>query len=183
MLRLFVALDLPESLRTRLAGLQHDLPGARWVAPENIHLTLRFIGETPPESADALSDALGGVQDWEPFPLALQGVGQFPKQGMPRVLWVGVEESAGLTDLAQAVESAVQSCGLPRADKPFAPHITLARFKAKPDQGKLHRFYARAGDFSAAPFTVRQFTLYASQLTPQGPRYTPQQVVAAQNDA
>src|SRR5690348_1902389 len=125
-MRLFVALELPWELRQRLAFLATGIPGARWVPPENYHLTLRFIGEMPGYRADEVDHALAGLKA-PGFPLVLAGIGTFTKGARSTSLWVGVERSPPLEHLQTKIETALQRCGVEPERRRFQPHVTLAR--------------------------------------------------------
>lgn len=169
--RLFVAIDLPDSIKDALEGLgAARLAGARPVRRDQMHLTLRFIGETPREAMARLQNSLATVT-LEPFSLALQGVGQFPPRGALRVLWVGVAASPTLAQWHQQIESALNTLGYPPEQKPFSPHITLARFKTPPPRDALRQFMTDHVSFATPSFGVRYFTLYESILTSRGPHY------------
>ncbi len=174
MLRLFVAIDPPEDARDRLAGLSIGLPGANWVEPDNIHLTLRFIGEVDGAIARDVDMALDGVSA-PGFDLTLAGVGHFETKGVPRAVWVGVERNAALAGLQQKIESALQRIGLPPEGRRFTPHVTLARLANAP-VARVSGFLADHGLFRLAPFRVGGFTLFSSHLGRAGASYTPEQV-------
>src|SRR6266568_527239 len=129
--RLFVAIDLPDDVRRELDQLREPLPGAHWVPVEQLHLTLRFIGEVDDATLLAVKEGLAGVSG-APFPLAVQGVGHFPPGKHPRVLWVGLDAGPLLGELQRDIETAVQAAGLPAEERPFSPHITLARLRETP---------------------------------------------------
>ncbi len=169
MLRLFVALDLTEEIRRRLAGLAGGVPGARWTEPENLHLTLRFIGEVPEDQAMDIDAALAEVRA-PAFPLILDGVGVFGSARRARVLWAGVERSEALAHLQAKVESALVRCGLPAEERKFSPHITLARLKDAPAD-RIGRFLSDRGLFRAGPMPVEHVTLYRSHLGNGGAVY------------
>lgn len=173
-MRLFVAIALPDSLRGQLSGLCNGLPGARWVAPENLHLTLRFIGEVEGHDAEDIDAALSGVR-WPRFPLTLSGVGDFGDERRLRSVWVGVEPSDMLERLQGKVEQAVQRAGQPPEKRKFKPHVTLARFKSHPGD-RLQRYFAERSLFRAPPFEVTGFTLYSSYLAHEGAIYSPEAV-------
>lgn len=162
MLRLFVALDFPADVRDRLAGLGGGVPGARWTEADNLHLTLRFIGEVPGDTAADIDAALAEVEA-PVFPLVLDGVGVFGSGRNARVLWAGVERSEPLAHLQAKVESAVVRAGLPAEERRFSPHITLARLKDAP-KDRIGRFIEERGLFRAGPFPIDHFTLYRSHL-------------------
>jgi 2'-5' RNA ligase len=170
MYRLFVAIDLPEEVKNGIADIGKDLPGARRVPTEQLHLTLRFIGDVDDETCTAVRKALAGVKG-ESFPLTLRGVGHFPPGKHPRVLWVGLTESAPLLELQQGVEQALVGAGIPPDERKFSPHLTLARLKETPP-AKVAVLEERFKDFGAPPFVVTEFYLYSSVLTRSGAIHT-----------
>jgi 2'-5' RNA ligase len=172
MMRLFVALDLPAALRTQVAGLAGGIPGARWVAPENYHLTLRFIGEVESWRAQEVDEALAAIRA-RPVELALRGVGVFEKGGRVHALWVGAEKTEGLAHLQGKVETALQRVGLEPERRRFAPHVTLARTeKAAPE--KLAAYVQANNLFRAAPVVVERFCLFSSRLGKEQAVYVPE---------
>ncbi len=172
MIRLFVALAIPETLRPRLSMLCAGVPGARWVRPENYHLSLRFVGEVEHGVADDVDAALGMVSA-APFEIGLAGVGCFGKADAARLLWAGVEPSAGLNQLQAKVEAAVERAGLPAEQRRFSPHVTLGRPRRAPAV-RVERFVADHGDFRAGLFAIDRFILYSSFLSSSGAIYTPE---------
>lgn len=172
MLRLFVALPLPDGVIARLSILQGGVPGASWVEPVNMHLTLRFIGEVDTETAEDIAAMLAHVEA-PAFSLELSGVGTFGEGSKARALWAGVKPSAELAHLQQKVESAVVRAGLPPETRKFSPHVTLARLKHA-QAPRLESFIAGNNLFSAGPFAVERFTLYESRPGNGGPVYIPQ---------
>ena len=171
MIRLFVALELPEAVRERLAGLGGGVPGARWTEPENLHLTVRFIGEVENGLLPDIDAALGSVSA-PAFDLVLDGVGQFGSGSRSRVLWAGVERNDALVHLNQKVESALVRAGLPREERRYSPHVTLARLRDAP-QERVGRFIEDRGLFRAGPIRVEHFTLFESRPGSGGPVYDP----------
>ncbi|WP_135469551.1 RNA 2',3'-cyclic phosphodiesterase [Crenalkalicoccus roseus] len=172
MLRLFVALPLPAEVRGRLAALSGGIPGAKWVPPENYHLTLRFIGEVEPWRAQEVDDALATIRA-RPFALSLRGLGTFERGGKISALWVGAERTEGLAFLQGKVETALQRAGLEPERRRFAPHVTLARTdKAAPE--KLIAFVQAHNLFRAPPVMVESFTLYSSHLGKEQAVYVPE---------
>lgn len=179
-MRLFTAVDLPEQLKAQVLELCSGLPGVRWVKPEQLHLTLRFIGEVNAAESEDLDNTLKTVR-FSPFEIALKGVGQFPPKGQPRVIWVGVAQNDALTGLAHQVEQAVTRAGFAPADKPFSGHITLTRVKFPPDREALRAFFERNAAFHTEPMTVDRFVLYSSTLNPSGAVYRQERVYLAQS--
>jgi 2'-5' RNA ligase len=169
--RLFVALALPAELRERLRLLvAHRFAGAKWVPPENYHLTLRFIGEVDNGRADDIDASLSGVSA-RGFDLTLAGVGAFEARGRANALWVGVEKNPALEHLRAKVESAVVRAGCEPERRRFTPHVTLARLD-NPDPVKLGEFLRTHGLFRAAPVPVERFTLFSSHLARDQAHYT-----------
>lgn len=166
MIRLFVAIDLPEDVRAQVAALCVGVPAARWVAPENLHLTLRFIGEVDEGRLHDIDEALSAVHATA-FDVALEGVGCFPPRRAPKVLWVGVAKNGALVHLRDKVESALVRIGLEPEGRKYAPHVTLARLRTA-HMGRIREFVSRNLSFRAGPFPVRSFTLFSSFLSRQG---------------
>jgi 2'-5' RNA ligase len=170
-MRLFVALDLPWDLRQRIAALAGGgLPGARWVPPENYHLTLRFIGETPGYRAEEIDIALAGLRA-RGFQLSLSGVGTFAKGGRSTALWLGVERNPQLDHLQNKIETALQRAGLEAERRRFQPHVTLARLD-NVAEGKLVSYVQAHNLFRTDPVPVTHFTLFSSQLGKEASVYT-----------
>ncbi|WP_376088509.1 RNA 2',3'-cyclic phosphodiesterase [Roseomonas sp. CCTCC AB2023176] len=172
MVRLFVALALPASLRTHLSMLAGGIQGARWVPPANYHLTLRFIGEVEGWRADEVDEALSTIRT-RPFDLSLAGVGTFEKAGKIGALWVGADRSEALSHLQAKVETALQRIGLEPERRRFAPHVTLARTDKAPTH-KLVEFVQAHSLFRAPPVRVEHFTLFSSRLGKENPVYVPE---------
>ena len=162
--RLFVAIDLPGNVREELASLREELPGGRWVAGNQLHLTLRFIGEVEAQQQGDIDAALRHVHE-DPFSLTLRQVGHFGRPG--RVLWVGMDRPSGLLALQQEIEAALVRAGIPPEERPFSPHITLARLKGTPSL-LLAAYEGEHRAFATSTFPVTEFHLYSSTLTPTG---------------
>lgn len=170
--RLFVAIDLPDAVKAQLTHLRANLAGAKWVGRDQMHLTLRFIGDATELQKTKLEAGLAAIKA-APFSFHLEGVGQFPPKGKPRVLWVGLPPVDALYHLQAQVEQAAITCGFERADYPFSPHITLARFRIPPAAtGETESYIRQHSGFKSDLINVDQFTLYASLLTQTGPLYT-----------
>nr|AUN37624.1 2'-5' RNA ligase [uncultured bacterium] len=172
-MRLFVAIELATEAKDQLAALKTDIPGATWVKPAAMHLTLRFLGDQiDPIRLLPIQKALGSIKG-EPFALTVRTAGRFPEGGKKpaRVLWIGIAEQPVLRTLQAAVEQAVIAVGFPAEERAFSPHITLARMKNEERSPELDQFLDQHKGFRAAPFTVKEFFLVSSLLTPQGPIY------------
>ena len=166
--RLFVALRLPREINARLVGLMGGIRGARWQTEDQLHLTIRFIGEVDRHRARDIHAALGGVHH-PPFTLSLSGVGAFERRGAPTALWAGVEPHEPLEALHNKVDQALARVGIEPDRRAYRPHITLARLK--PRAGPVQSLIEEAGGLGSEPFPVRHFCLYESRLAPDGPTY------------
>jgi 2'-5' RNA ligase len=168
MIRLFVALALPDSVAQSLLLLQSGVPGARWSTREQLHLTLRFIGEVDERDASAIDDALVGISAPR-FTLELKGVGAFGGKN-PRALWAGVAPNQAVVHLQRKIESAIQRLGFPAEERKYTPHVTLARLRATP-AGRVMDYLADHALYGSGPFDARYFALFSSRLTPSGSVY------------
>ncbi|MDE2181740.1 MAG: RNA 2',3'-cyclic phosphodiesterase [Alphaproteobacteria bacterium] len=168
MMRLFVALALPDAVTKSLEMLQGGVPGARWQTREQMHLTLRFIGEADGREAAAIDDALSSIEA-PPFTLELKGVGSFGGK-YARDLWAGARPGEPVMHLQRKIESALQRVGLEPDGRKFTPHVTLARLKGA-QNGHVMDFLTDHALYSSGEFPVDGFVLYSSQLTPNGSRY------------
>jgi 2'-5' RNA ligase len=179
--RLFFAVALPDSIREKLRALQTSLkeqaPKAPvgWTAPENIHLTLRFLGETDEKLISKVTEAARAIAARTPrFELVLEHLGTFGGRAAPRVVWVGVRKDEGferLREIAEALEKTALELGFEAEDRPFAAHATLGRVRdprAKPKLVPLADAIDKSKDFSAGTLPVERFVLYESRM--QGPR-------------
>jgi 2'-5' RNA ligase len=168
-LRVFIAVDLPAELKQTVASLHTDLRGARWAKPHQLHITLRFMGDTPDEALPTLRERLARVEA-PAFELALRGLGVFPPgAGKPRVLWLGITPTDPLVALERKIDTALASAVSPgpEPEREFSPHLTLARLDGKPDAG-LPRLLAQNADFQSHPWKVEAFHLYKSTLHKAG---------------
>ncbi len=187
-MRIFVALDLDDAIRQRIQrfmeGVRGFAPDARWLSPQSLHITLKFIGEKPADTVEDIKRALSGVQVGA-FDLSLRGYGFFPTAKSARVFWVGLECGPQLQELAQAVDQATSALGIPKEDRPFSPHLTLARggggsgapgWRKGDGANKNFQFLEEKLSRLPAPefgtMTAREFFLYQSQLMRGGSRYT-----------
>jgi RNA 2',3'-cyclic 3'-phosphodiesterase len=171
-MRLFVGLELPWGLREHLSRLAGGLPGAKWVPPDNYHLTLRFIGEQPAYRAEEIDHALAGLKA-RGFSLSIAGVGTFSKAGRPTALWAGVERCELLDLLRGKIETALQRVGLEPERRRFSPHVSLARLDGVSGP-KLAVFVQAHNLFRAEPVPIEHFTLFSSRLGKDHSVYTPE---------
>ena len=179
-MRAFVALRLPEETRRSLAALQRQLADSgadgKWAAPEQLHVTLKFLGKTPPPDPAAVETLLRGIATrTASFPLALGALGAFPSARAPRVIWVGLAEGRErVIGLARAIESSGGSIsGWVTEERAFAAHVTLGRARSPRGRAALAAQLERAAWIPPAPWQVEQVVLYESVLRPDGPRHTP----------
>ena len=168
--RLFVAIRPPEAVRDPLIDTMEALEGARWVDDENLHLTLRFIGEVERPVANELAAALAQIR-WPPFELRIEGIGHFTRKGRTSALWARLAASEELEGLRQKVEAACEAVGIARETRRFTPHVTIARLNRS--TGPIGGWLAAFGDVSAGPWEVRDFILYESHLGQTGAIYEP----------
>ena len=168
-MRLFVAIALPDAVARSLQVLQTGVPGARWQTREQLHLTLRFIGEADGRAAAAIDDALASISA-PAFTLELKGVGSFGGRRSPRDLWAGVAPNEALHHLQRKIESALQRVGLQAESRRYTPHVTLARLRGT-QNGHVMDFLADHALYSSGPFAADGFILYSSKLTSDGSIY------------
>ncbi len=166
MIRLFVAIELPGELKERLFAMGGGVPGAKWVRPENLHLTLRFIGEVAESRIGDIDAALAAVRS-PAFDLTLADTGHFSSRRASRVWWVGVEKNEPLSVLQGKVEAACVGAGLAPEGRKFSAHITLARLNRAPSS-KVSAFLGANAMFKAAAFRVTDFILFSSFLARGG---------------
>jgi 2'-5' RNA ligase len=177
-MRTFIAVELPQTVRAGLVTLQGELAKAqadvKWVEPENLHLTLKFLGEITDEQRQAIESLLKRVADHEePFTLGLGGVGAFPSVTAPRVIWVGLGEGEEpVARVAQMIEEGGRAIGLRREERPFATHLTLGRVRSSRRRTALAQLLRETTWEPPSPWRVTSITLYQSVLGPGGPRYT-----------
>jgi len=175
-MRLFVAIDIPEEVRSAIGALASKLQiacrKARWTRIEGLHVTLKFIGETSAEKTEMIKAALAAIPARTPFSMNFRGLGFFPNERRPRVLWAGIEANSDLSSLAAAVETALEPLGIPHEERPFSPHLTLARFDTPRGLHALHAAIEKAGTVEFGSTTAKEFHLYQSVLKRGGAEYT-----------
>jgi 2'-5' RNA ligase len=195
-MRIFIGIDLDDEIRGKLArfleGVSGFAPDARWVRPESLHITLKFIGEQKQEQVEAITQRLRRVES-DPFKVQVSGYGFFPTAKSPRVFWIGIHAGLQLAQLAGDIDAAVAGLGVPREERKSSPHLTLARAGGRSgtrSRGSSGDPKWRAGDGPNSIFAVLQkrlaamgeldfgrmaagkFILYQSQLSPAGSKYT-----------
>lgn len=177
--RLFIAIELPANVRKKLTDhidrLRASVPGASasWSREENLHLTLKFLGDTPVAKAEALSQtAARAASAVHPFEILVRGCGAFPPRGQPRVLWVGIEDPSGqLGRLQTALEEECVGAGFAREQRPFHPHLTIARLRKPRGSRQLAELHKEIG-FEAEPVGVSALAVVRSELRSEGSRHT-----------
>jgi 2'-5' RNA ligase len=174
--RLFVALEIPPAVRENLANFIKQLrplaPQPRWVRPENLHVTLKFIGETPTNKLDAIRAALAAIRSAQAMTIEFRGLGFFPNEKRPRVFWAGMEASPNLKMFAADIEQATGKLGIPPEQRPFSPHLTLARFEPPRLPEKLRAPVQENATREFGSLAAKEFHLIESKLKPSGAEYT-----------
>jgi len=174
--RLFVSIELPESVTQRLAEIDPHLGGVRWLEPRQMHLTLSFLGSVSSETQELLMEKLRAIS-WKSFFLPLVGFGTFPGKGWPKIVWIGVGTGhPHLFQLHKRVQEAALAGGLEPDLRSFHPHITLARCRDVSAQ-TIRPFLKTHTGFDAGLIHVESFCLNSSELTPDGSVYTAELVV------
>ena len=168
--RLFVAIRPPGPIRSRLREAMGGISGARWQTDEQIHLTLRFIGEVHRHLARDIHAALGSIHH-PCFDLSISGLGAFDRRGQPDVVWAGIAPQDPVRTLHKKIDQALVRLGLKPEQRAYTPHITLARLKRS--SGPLTDLLEQSGGLATEPFSVDRFILYESRLTPDGAVYSP----------
>jgi len=174
--RLFVALEIPSAVRKNLATLLASLRAItkepRWVRAENLHVTLKFLGEVAEDKVAAVRDALREIHSGRTVTLDFRGLGFFPNEKHPRVFWAGMEASSNLKMLAENIEAAMEKLGVPREKREFSPHLTLARFERPSLLEALCKPVAENRERTFGSLRTNEFYLIQSKLKPSGAEYT-----------
>ncbi len=187
-MRLFVALDIDDDIRARIArfldGVRGFAPDVRWVKPESLHLTLKFIGEKSDDEVEKIKRAMEGITV-DAFEMNIRGYGFFPGARAPRVFWIGIDAGVKLTSLAASVDETLAVIDIAKEEHAFNPHLTLARGGGESHSRRkeknadkscgFQRLQEKLAAFTMPEFgtmTVREFFLYRSQLSPGGSKYT-----------
>jgi RNA 2',3'-cyclic 3'-phosphodiesterase len=174
-MRLFIAIEISSDVRAALGALLKELrgtaPQVKWARVENMHITLKFLGETDSSKLPAVQTALSAIRSSQPVALEFRGLGFFPNEKRAKVFWAGMEASPDLSALAAEIDQAMHRFGFPLEDRPFTPHLTLARFQPPGLPPRL----AAAQEFVTREFgslIAREFHLIESKLKPAGAEYT-----------
>jgi RNA 2',3'-cyclic 3'-phosphodiesterase len=174
--RLFVAIQIPLEIRIALAGFVTGLrslaPQAKWVRAENLHVTLKFLGETDPSKLEFVVKTLQAIRSIRPITLEFRGLGFFPNEKRARVFWAGLVSSANLPQLAQDIDRNLHALGFPDEEKPFTAHLTLARFNPPGLPPSLAETVKQHSSRSFRSMTVQEFHLIESKLKSSGAEYT-----------
>jgi 2'-5' RNA ligase len=169
-MRVFIAVDVPNEIRKALGEVQRALRplsnSARWVAPESIHVTLRFLGEVPDKRLDDINTALTGLT-WKPFTITVHGVGFFPGTRSPRVFWAGMEAPT-MKGLAEQLDTRMERLGFEKEKRAFRPHITMTRAKSTRIDSSLVSAAAKYEEHDFGSFAVDRIFLFKSTLKPSG---------------
>lgn len=165
--RLFVAIAMPPDVADALDRLGHGFPDARWTDLDDLHLTVRFIGDVDHSTFYEIGELLAGIS-LPPFDLELCGIGQFPARGPLRQLWIGVSANPALERLRRLVDRYVVEAGVQREHRKFVPHVTLARFRQPPPEPRLATYLYRHSLVRLPPFPVDSFGLYSTILRAGG---------------
>jgi 2'-5' RNA ligase len=174
--RLFVALEIPSAVRENLTAFLDSLRGIskepRWVRPENLHVTLKFLGEVEEAKVGAIRNTLEEMRCEQGVKLNFRGLGFFPNGKRPRVFWAGIEASANLKILAADIDGAMDKLGIPRDQRSFSPHLTLARFERPGLSETLRKAIAANMERDFGSLRTNEFHLIQSKLKPSGAKYT-----------
>jgi RNA 2',3'-cyclic 3'-phosphodiesterase len=189
-MRIFIGIDLDPEIRARierfLEGVQGFAPEARWVRSESLHITLKFIGEQPQEQVEAVTERLREVEGTK-IEIRAAGYGFFPTAKAPRVFWIGIQAGPQLAALAESIDKLTAELGIAHEERPFSPHLTLARAGGARSSGSpkwrtgdapnqafavLEKQLAAMGELDFGAMTASEFILYQSQLSPKGSKYT-----------
>ncbi|MBI4458876.1 MAG: RNA 2',3'-cyclic phosphodiesterase [Acidobacteria bacterium] len=174
-MRAFVAIDIPEDVRRRIADLLQALrpvtDRVRWTRPEGLHITLKFIGELAPEQVESVQAQLASVGLHAPLSLQVRGIGYFPNERSPRVIWLGISSGPELAELAGQMEGSLEAIGIPRENRPFSSHLTLGRLRTPGKILAVKETLRRCEPLEFGSFTANEFYLYESRLSPAGSIY------------
>jgi len=167
--RLFIAIDMPEQVQEQISDLYTAIQGARWVPQDQLHITMRFIGETDTATEASIIDSLEHIR-FKPFRIAVQSTGFFPLRKDPQVLWVGIDNRADLEILQRSIERTITSLGMEADNRTFHPHVTVARLD-RPHKERVVQFITDNHLFKTESFEIDEFHLYRSYLGKNGAQH------------
>ena len=178
-MRIFIGLDIPDEIRSRIGNYMQSVrelaPDARWVRIESLHVTLKFVGEAAESRVQAVQEILRQIKV-PPFDIEFKNVGFFPTSRSARVFWIGIHASEALPHLAATIEQELEQLGIAKEEKPYKPHLTLARAPMGKGAGRcfqrLQQQLEPDGPLQFGTMTAQEFFLYRSQLLRGGARYT-----------
>ncbi len=186
-MRTFIAIELPQEIKSQLAKIQKQLAtsnaDAKWVEPDNIHLTLKFLGEITTEQQNQIITILKEIGTGHAsFPARITSLGTFPKIDYPRVIWVGIDQGdKEIKTITRALEEKLEKIGIPKEDREFASHITIARIRSGKNRRELVKSLNNLMDkLQVAEFKVEKITLFKSSLSSKGPLYQSLQEIILQ---
>ena len=177
-IRTFIAIELPEKIIYTIGKVQEKIKSygfkIRWVSPENIHLTLKFLGNIKKADMEKVAKAISeSVTGYHSISLSVKGIGVFPGIKRPRVLWLGISKQLDLlTELQKTLDETLETMGFPKEKRPFKGHLTLGRIKDKIDPKRLHDVLKEFTKFESEHFFADRIILYESELKPKGAVYT-----------
>ncbi|MEK6714800.1 MAG: RNA 2',3'-cyclic phosphodiesterase [Candidatus Omnitrophota bacterium] len=176
-MRLFIAVELSKEIKKELTALEEKLKSSaadvKWVKPDNVHLTLKFLGETKEEQIEPIKKILNGLAEkFKVFKTEIAGLGSFPNLKSPRVIWIGANNTDTLSVIANLLEEKLDKVGFPKEKRDFQPHLTLGRVRSLKNINILKDTLAKNLDFKAGILEVKALSLIESKLTPSGPIYT-----------
>ncbi len=168
-MRLFIAIPLPQGVKQKLLDLQQPINGVRWQSQEQMHLTLKFVGEVDTTTASELREELDNIT-YPGFLMTIEGIGYFPDGQQPKVVWAGIKENANLQELHKNVEDRCKKKGIAPENRPYKPHVTIGRTKNTSKQA-VTSFINKYNSFILPDIPVNEFALYESKLHPDGARH------------
>ena len=175
-MRLFAAIEIPADIRAAIADLEKEFralaPRVKWVRTENLHLTLKFLGETDQAKLGEVKSGLASVHSDQPVRLEFRGLGFFPNAKRPHVFWAGIQSSPNLATVAATIDQAMGALGFPREDRAFVPHLTLARFHEPSLSGGLRTVVEKNISRNFGSCSTREFHLIESKMKSAGAEYT-----------
>ncbi|HYB22049.1 MAG TPA: RNA 2',3'-cyclic phosphodiesterase [Thermodesulfobacteriota bacterium] len=177
-IRSFIAIEVPQAIKSRMEELQRELrrtdTDAKWVRPEGIHLTLKFLGSIRQEDVERISQTIAPlVSLWEPIEIRLYGMGGFPSSRNPRVIWIGLDRGKGeVHSLQQGIEKKLVDLSFPPEDRLFSPHLTLGRIRSSRGKSALTQILEKNREVEVGNFRAGEVFLFRSELKPSGAVYT-----------